>query len=448
MPDNNEQLFQLINSQDIEVSNDQINKTVSLNIRRGLNNVIILTPEEYNKLQNIDEKANRIFHNLEINTDNSKTIKKFTEEHPEGEIISVPVGSKLASHSYTELLDELNNADLDFVKIENQNFIETLLNSGINLIGGESKLNEITLTEEEENGLNEQEKEEKLRLKKLSIITDTFVSRLKTIYPSVMFNDDLPEDPIIGSLCYVYNDKCFYTYNSNGWASTSSEILSALSNLDNIDTILDSKANKDVATSNENGLMSSIDKIKLDNIPNNINFTSENAEENGETLSLVTTGEKYVWNSKTSNTGTVTQITTGEGLTGGNITSSGTISLATSGVTAGTKGATANVTGTEGTTIKVPQITVDTYGRVTSLEEFTLTNKNTIYSDVTAIENAPSGLMTSADKIKLDSLSIIPRSDYDLLTNEDKVNIRLFFVVESDNTVTMIYNPINTPSEP
>lgn len=50
----------------------------------------------------------------------------------------------------------------------------------------------------------------------------------------------------------------------------------------------------------------------------------------------------------------------------------------TSGATAGTYGATADVTGTEGTTIKIPKITVDKYGRITSVAEYTLTNKDTV----------------------------------------------------------------------
>lgn len=56
-----------------------------------------------------------------------------------------------------------------------------------------------------------------------------------------------------------------------------------------------------------------------------IDFTSKTASSNGTDLSLVTTGEKATWNSKTSNVGTVTSITTGVGLTGGTITGSGTI---------------------------------------------------------------------------------------------------------------------------
>lgn len=79
----------------------------------------------------------------------------------------------------------------------------------------------------------------------------------------------------------------------------------------------------------------------------------------------------------TSNTGTVTSVATGTGLTGGPITTSGTISLASGVVTAGSAGPTAAVTGNEGTTVAIPRITVDTYGRVTGLTSYNLTNKNT-----------------------------------------------------------------------
>lgn len=70
-------------------------------------------------------------------------------------------------------------------------------------------------------------------------------------------------------------------------------------------------------------------------VPDNAIFTdttyeSKAAIQNGTDVSLVTTGEKYIWNSKTSNTGTVTQVTAGTGLSigstaGGNFTTSGTI---------------------------------------------------------------------------------------------------------------------------
>lgn len=54
-------------------------------------------------------------------------------------------------------------------------------------------------------------------------------------------------------------------------------------------------------------------------------YESKAAVSGGTAVSLVTTGEKYTWNSKTSNTGTVTSVATGVGLTGGTITDSGTI---------------------------------------------------------------------------------------------------------------------------
>lgn len=59
----------------------------------------------------------------------------------------------------------------------------------------------------------------------------------------------------------------------------------------------------------------------------------------------------------TSNTGTVTSVTAGTGLTGGTITSSGTVALAASGVTANTYGS----------STAIPVITFDTYGRATGV---------------------------------------------------------------------------------
>lgn len=88
-------------------------------------------------------------------------------------------------------------------------------------------------------------------------------------------------------------------------------------------------------------------------------------------------------------TGTVTSITAGAGLNttsndtatdGGSITSSGTLYLTKSGVTAGSYGPSAAVTGNEGTTMNVPYITVDKYGRVTSISNKTYTAKNTTYA--------------------------------------------------------------------
>ena len=80
--------------------------------------------------------------------------------------------------------------------------------------------------------------------------------------------------------------------------------------------------------------------------------------------------------------------------------------LANSGVTAGSYGPTANVTGTNGTTINVPQITVDAKGRVTSVVNRVYTSKdtdtNTTYSAAT---QSAAGLMSADDKKKLDGVA-------------------------------------------
>lgn len=88
--------------------------------------------------------------------------------------------------------------------------------------------------------------------------------------------------------------------------------------------------------------------------------------------------------------GTVTSVSAGTGLTTGTdpITTSGTISLATSGATAGTYGPTSAVTGTNGTTISVPKVTVDAYGRVTDISNITYTSKDTTTAYVETLTTA------------------------------------------------------------
>lgn len=101
-----------------------------------------------------------------------------------------------------------------------------------------------------------------------------------------------------------------------------------------------------------------------------------------------------------------TNVIAGNGLTGGGSAASGTgvtlnvgagtgitvaadtVSLATSGVTAGSYGPTANVSGSNGATISVPQITVDAYGRVTSVVNRTYTSVNTDTNTDTKVTTA------------------------------------------------------------
>ena len=89
------------------------------------------------------------------------------------------------------------------------------------------------------------------------------------------------------------------------------------------------------------------------------------------------------------NTDTNTTYSAGTGLR----LSGTTFSLATSGVTAGSYGPTANVSGTNGTTINIPQIKVDAYGRVTSVTNRVLTNRdtNTTYSAMKGATSSAAG---------------------------------------------------------
>ena len=80
------------------------------------------------------------------------------------------------------------------------------------------------------------------------------------------------------------------------------------------------------------------------------------------------------WATFTANTGTVTSVATGTGLTGGPITTSGTISLADSGVTAASYGNAANATvSATGGTFKTTYLTVDAKGRITAASDKTMT---------------------------------------------------------------------------
>ncbi len=95
---------------------------------------------------------------------------------------------------------------------------------------------------------------------------------------------------------------------------------------------------------------------------------------NGSTWIVIPSGDEP--------SGTVTNIATGTGLTGGPITSTGTISLATFG-TAGTAGQTTAQSVAPGTAFTIPYVTVDGYGRVSAYGTSNVTVSNPI-----AITNA------------------------------------------------------------
>ncbi len=101
----------------------------------------------------------------------------------------------------------------------------------------------------------------------------------------------------------------------------------------------------------------------------------------------------------TTNTGTITEITAGAGLTttsggtadGGAISASGTLYL-TACSTASSAGPTAAVNGANGNKVAIPSITIDQYGRVTSLSSFEYTSVNTNTLNTAGSTNSTSKL--------------------------------------------------------
>lgn len=123
-------------------------------------------------------------------------------------------------------------------------------------------------------------------------------------------------------------------------------------------------------------------------------YESKSASSGGTDVSLVTTGEKYTWNNKTSNTGTVTSITVKATSpiaidSESAITTSGTrtISHANSGATAGSYGDSSAQTPSFGDTFKVPYVTVNATGHVTGISEHTVKIPAAPSSDPSAISN-------------------------------------------------------------
>lgn len=147
------------------------------------------------------------------------------------------------------------------------------------------------------------------------------------------------------------------------------------------------------ATTSSSGLMSAADKAKLDGIASGANAYSLPTA-SGTTLGGVKTGANI-----TNSSGTIsvtkanvvaalgytppTQDTNTTYSAGAGLSLSGTtFSLGDSGVTAGTYGPTQDVNGSNGAKLVVPEITVDSHGRVTSVTSRTYTSvdTNTTYS--------------------------------------------------------------------
>ncbi len=186
--------------------------------------------------------------------------------------------------------------------------------------------------------------------------------------------------------------------NQNGQLSSSGFMLNATVPANAVFT----DTTYQVATDSTDGLMSAEDKIKLDSIDDS------------------------------SSEGTVTNISTGIGLAGGTITSSGTIKAKLKSETALLQQASLNETANK------------TYAVVTDSDGYLAVNvpwtdTNTTYSNATQDTN---GLMSAADKIKLDNLPsnivYLSHAEYNELTQPDPNTLYIFTDGGSSEGTSMV----------
>lgn len=128
-----------------------------------------------------------------------------------------------------------------------------------------------------------------------------------------------------------------------------------------------------------------------------------NTYANGEAAAAAHTHSQYLTSYTETYKGTVTGITAGTGLTGGGTNGTGATGLTlshgdTSAVdTATTFGSTSNVTGTNNTTITIPNFKVDDFGHVISAGTITYTSvdTDTHHTGMTVVTNSSTGKTTA-----------------------------------------------------
>ena len=130
------------------------------------------------------------------------------------------------------------------------------------------------------------------------------------------------------------------------------------------------------ATIAEPGLMSANDKIKLDNI-------ATNAEVNQNAFTKISNGTTIIEADSKQDT---LNIASGSGITLTLDAANDKLTIAHSDTStlSGSYGPSSDVTGSNGNTIVVPQITVDEFGHVTGVSNKTYTSKDTTYEAMTA----------------------------------------------------------------
>ena len=159
-------------------------------------------------------------------------------------------------------------------------------------------------------------------------------------FVAVATYEDLPAAPLANKFYYVTGDSIIYKYQGGQWVPISGggggSVTAGTGLTKSGSTIkakLLSESNLTNDAINPTEVAGRVYAVVPDktgrlavNVPwSNTTYESKNAVSGGSDVSLVTTGEKYTWNSKTSNTGTVTSISTTDGLTGGPVSTSGTL---------------------------------------------------------------------------------------------------------------------------
>ena len=246
-------------------------------------------------------------------------------------------------------------------------------------------------------------------------------------------------DADVANTTYITKTDAAITYQPKGEYASKQEILEEISELNAV--LVDTEEEADDPIVNGGGTLDP-------DLLNNYALKSDSIK------NITRNGNTFTATKADGNTFTFTQTDTTYSANNG-ITLNGTTFGLTSGiVTAGSKGPNSAVTGNNNTTVAIPRITVDTYGRVTGLTSYNLTCKNTTYNAATTSAN---GLMSSTDKSRLDfmhsssavtTLASLPAKAVVTATLSGATAISLASALTVGQSITVICTPTVSFTQP